>query len=64
MTAISFIAPIPEGKTEAPKEFFREAQGPRGRELHASRSRLQVTEDQAWIQSTPVGHRDRSLGRR
>ena len=55
MAAIAFVAPIPPGKTEALKKVFQEAQGARGKDLDASRRRLKMTKDQAWVQKTPMG---------
>jgi hypothetical protein len=55
MTSISFAAPILPGKLEAWRRFQQESLGSRLSEHQASRQRLGITKELAWLQQTPQG---------
>jgi len=55
MATYSFAAPIVPGKTEAWKDFAKEMGGPRRKEWAASRGKVGLTGETAWLQTTPHG---------
>jgi hypothetical protein len=54
MAAIAFSAPILPGKSERYRKFAHEVERRRS-EYEASRKRLGITKEMAWIQATPQG---------
>jgi hypothetical protein len=50
-----FAMPLVPGGAETVRRMRREALGPRRSEYEESRRRLGITDERAWIQSTPAG---------
>ena len=55
MPEIAAVYPILPGKTEAWKEFTQEMSGSRKNEHAASRQRLGIRRETAFLQQTPMG---------
>ena len=55
MTSLALAFPILPGKTQQWKHFCQEMVGPRHLEYEASRTRLGVTREVAYLQQTPRG---------
>jgi hypothetical protein len=55
MAMTAFAAPIIQGKTEELRQWCAELAGPRREEYLASRRRLGVTSERAYLQQTPQG---------
>ena len=55
MVAIALAAPIRPGKHEAWRRFIQEIQGLRYDEYQASRRRLGITKEFAWLANTAQG---------
>ena len=55
MASLASAFPILPGKTEQWKQFSRETIGPRRSEYEASRKRLGITREVAYLQQTPQG---------
>jgi Family of unknown function (DUF6176) len=54
MQHVAFAAPILPGKTEAFRDWMR-LEGERRQEFEASRQRLGIVREAAWLQQTPAG---------
>jgi hypothetical protein len=55
MPQIAAVYPILPGKTEAWKQFTKEMSGERKNEHAASRKRLGIKQETAFLQQTPMG---------
>ena len=55
MASLASAFPILPGKTEQWKHFSQEMAGPRRNEYEASRTRLGITREVAYLQQTPQG---------
>jgi hypothetical protein len=55
MQSMAFAIPITPGKTEDWREWSREIEGPRWEEYLASRKRLGIAVERAYLQHTPHG---------
>ena len=55
MASLASAFPILPGKTQQWKQFSQEMAGPRRSEYEASRKRLGVTREVAYLQQTPQG---------
>jgi uncharacterized protein DUF6176 len=55
MASLAFALPLTPGKTEEWKRWSAEMLGPRRAEYEASRRRLGITVERAYLQRTPQG---------